>query len=331
MHRRRRRRLRRALWSTGIAIGTIGALVAAVVVFLGGLAATFEENVERIAVEDSFPVEVERPAPHVDGAQNILLIASDARGPLPGPDETDPAGSQRSDVLMLVHIPADREAVHVISILRDSWVEIPGRGPAKVNAAFAWGGAPLAVATVEQLLGVRVDHLAIIGFEGFQRMTDALGGVTVTVAEAFEVDGRAYRVGETYLDGRHALDFVRERYAFVDGDYQRVRNQHAFLGALARKTIDAGTLTEPAKISAFVSAVSSSLAVDAAFTSQNAFELGVSLRNLSGDDIHFTTIPTSGTGVEGDQSVVRVDIEALEALKTALAADLLGAEPVPSD
>lgn len=329
-HRRRRRRLRRALWSTGIAVAILGGLVTAVLIFVGGLVATFDENVQRLAAEDSFPAEVDRPAPHLNGAQNILLIASDARGPLPPLGDTEVAGSGRSDVLMLVHIAADRRTVHVISILRDSWVEIPGHGPAKVNAAFAWGGAPLAVATVEQLLGARIDHVAVVGFEGFQRMTDALGGVTVPVTEAFEVDGRQYRVGDTHLDGRHALDFVRERYAFVDGDYQRVRNQQAFLGALARKAIDSGTFAEPAKISSLVNAASSSLSLDETFTSQNAFELGVSLRQLRSDDIRFLAVPTTGTGLEGDQSVVRVDVDALEHLKSALAADALDAAVGPS-
>ena len=81
--------------------------------------------------------------------------------------------------MMLVHVPEDRQDVYVMSIVRDLWVEIPGHGERKVNAALGLGGYPLVTGTIENLLGVNIDHLAVIDFEGFNGLTEALGGVQV--------------------------------------------------------------------------------------------------------------------------------------------------------
>ena len=87
--------------------------------------------------------------------------------------------------MMLVHIPADRKGAYVTSIMRDTWLDIPGHGKAKINAAFAYGGVPLAVQTLEGLLDTRIDHVAAIDFEGFKGLTDALGGVEINNPIAF--------------------------------------------------------------------------------------------------------------------------------------------------
>ena len=83
--------------------------------------------------------------------------------------------------MMLVHIPADRASVQVMSIPRDSWVAVPGHGDAKINAAYSWGGPTLMIQTVEQLTGVRIDHIALTDFNSFVGITDALGGVEITL------------------------------------------------------------------------------------------------------------------------------------------------------
>ncbi|WIB36226.1 LCP family protein [Curtobacterium sp. MCJR17_043] len=153
------------------AIATVLAVVASV--FIGGLAERYDAG--RTVLDDPFP---SGGRPHDDGdALDVLLIGSDARERLD--PQHDGVGGGRSDTLMLAHVSADRRHVSLMSILRDSWVEVPGHGRAKINAAYSWGGVPLTVQTVEQLLGVRIDHVAEIDFAGFVGMTDALGGVTV--------------------------------------------------------------------------------------------------------------------------------------------------------
>lgn len=323
---RRKRRLSRgariALWIGGGFAGLLGALAAAVLIFVMSLSSAIESNITTLSSAEAFPKESTRPAVSEDGSSTILFLGSDARGTVSDVASED-VDNQRSDVMMVVRIDADRENVEVMSILRDSWIEIPGHGRAKANAAFSWGGAPLAVATVENLLGVRIDHVALIGFDGFADMTDALGGITVNNAVPFTREGFDYVAGQNHLTGKQALGFVRERYSFTDGDYQRARNQQEFLRAISTQAISSNTLSNPERIFAFTTAVTKHLAVDESFTTQAMFELGVSLRNVRPADIHFFTLPTVGTGMEGDQSVVYVDEGALPAIRDALRTDTL--------
>lgn len=324
---KRQRRRRIILWFVGMLAALAITVGLAAVLVVTSLSNMLANNVTTLPSAEAFPAESTRPALDESGAQNILFMGSDARGATAevGVEEVD---NQRSDVLMVVHIDADRENVHVMSILRDSWVDIPGHGFAKVNAAYAWGGTPLTVATVESLLGVRIDHVAIVGFEGFAGMTDALGGIDVNVTVPFEREGHTYMVGSNHLTGKQALGFVRERYAFVDGDYQRARNQQEFIRAMMDKALRASTLSSPEAIFRFTSTVTKHLSVDEGFTFQSMFELGVSLRNITPDDLHFSTVPTVGTGMEGDQSVVYLDDAKLLALRDAFATDSLSA-PLP--
>ena len=89
-------------------------------------------------------------------------------------------GAQRSDTLMILHIAADRRSASIISIPRDTWVNVPGHGMNKINAAFSLSGPSLAIATVEDLTGVRIDHLAVIDWSAFEALIDAVGGIDVT-------------------------------------------------------------------------------------------------------------------------------------------------------
>jgi LCP family protein required for cell wall assembly len=254
---------------------------------------------------------------------NILLMGSDSRADATSIDEAGPS-DQRTDTMMLMHVDADRKNVYVMSIMRDLWVPIPGHGEAKINAAFAYGGAPLTVQTVEQLLQTRIDHVAIIDFEGFKGMTDALGGVDVFSQKGFTARGTTIVEGLNHLEGDDALNFVRERYSFTDGDYTRVKNQQAFMTAIVDKVISRDTLTDPAKISSFVGSVSEYLSVDDTLDAGTLANLGVSLRGVTKSDIKFFTVPTSGTGRSADgQSIVNLNTEALPRLQEALRDDTM--------
>ena len=102
----------------------------------------------------------------------VLVLGHDSRGDLP-PNEWA-VGEQRSDVVMLAQITGDRQAASVLSFPRDAWVEIPGHGQHKINAAYSLGGPDLAKATVEQLVGVPIDHVLVTNFDGFAGLVDAL-------------------------------------------------------------------------------------------------------------------------------------------------------------
>jgi len=314
---RRRRPFLVALIATlGSLVGV--ALVVAVVasVFVGGLARSFDAGRDTIA--DPFP---NGARPSASGGENILLIGSDARAQ-GGPEGARPELGGRSDTLMLVHVPADRQHVYLMSIMRDSWVEVPGHGRAKINAAYSWGGVPLTVQTVEQLLDVRVDHVAEIDFAGFADMTDALGGVTVDSPRAFSARGHDFTAGANRLDGAAALAFVRERYAFADADHTRVRNQQAFMRGVVDGLLSRGTVTNPGRIQDFVAATSDHLAVDAGLSSSRLVELGWSLRAARADDLVTFTVPTAGSGTSPDgQSVVTLNGLAVTSLSQALRSD----------
>jgi len=319
------KRRRRALWIT---LGSIAAVIAIVVgVVVWNVAAALNQ-VERfdLGVEDA-----NRPAPAQPDASghrplNILLIGTDARDHAQGDSIINQLGS-RSDTMMLVHIPADRKNVQVMSIMRDSWVEIPGHGQAKVNAALSYGGVPMLVQWIEGTFGQRVDHAAIIDFEGFKGMTDAVGGVTVHNDIAFDTGNTTpalhFDQGDIKLDGVHALAFVRERYAYADGDYQRVRNQQAYLKGFMEQVLSRDTLTDPAKLTALLGAVTPYLAVDTSFDQGTMLGLGNELRGIRAGDVRMFTMPTTGTGMVGDQSVVFVDWPRIEEIKQRLANDTL--------
>ena len=316
----RRRPLRTALLvATGLL--TVVTIVLAVVVsaFVSGLAHRYDAG--RTVIESAFP-DAARPAPAGDAedAVNVLLIGSDSRA-RSDPDQ-DRAGGGRSDVLMVAHVSGDRRHASLVSILRDSWVDVPGHGSAKINAAYSWGGVPLTVQTVEQLLDVRIDHVAEIDFAGFAGMTDALGGVTVESSTAFDARGHHFRVGPNHLDGAAALAFVRERYAFADADRTRVRNQQAFLRALVQRVVSEDTLTSPGRIRQFVSSSSEYLSVDPGLDFSTLVGLGWSLRDFRAQDLDTVTLPSAGGGTSDDgQSYVRVDQSAVASLSIALRSD----------
>lgn len=264
----------------------------------------------------AFPDNKDRPQVTKVGDQaavNILLVGSDSRGATPGQAESGSASDQRADSLMLFHIPADRKSSYLISIMRDTWVPIPGHGEAKINAALAFGGVPLLVQTVESVLQQRIDHVAFIDFEGFKGLTDAVGGVDVNVPVPFTStgygkEGMHYPQGAMHMDGATAMAFVRERYAFTDGDYQRVRDQRIFLKAILAKLATPELLANPVKLTAAVNEVAPYITADSSLTGQKIAELALGMRNLRPSNTIMITLPTLGTGWSTDgQSIVNLD------------------------
>ncbi|WDF32145.1 LCP family protein [Arthrobacter agilis] len=310
-----------------------GALVVVAALVAGGyifsLAQSFNQKAQTI--ETAFPAEESRPttAPEAEGAVNILLLGSDSRATpeeLGDVDAAEPSDS-RSDTMMLMHIPADRQDIQVMSIMRDTWTDIPGHGEAKINAAMALGGVPLVVETVEGLFDTRIDHVASIDFEGFKGLTEALGGVEVNNPVAFQSrgsKGEYFEQGPITLEGDSALKFVRERYAFDDGDYQRVKNQQLFVKAVISKVLTAGTLTDPQKVYQVVNQVSPYVAVDSTLDASSVGSLALSLRSIRGSDMEFFTLPNLGTGTSADgQSIVVKDGAAIAQVAEALQKDEL--------
>ncbi|MEO9246542.1 LCP family protein [Citricoccus nitrophenolicus] len=317
--RRKRHTVRNAFIVVAALLVVVLALVA---VYVGSIASTF--NDKRQTVDAG----IATSEATTDDALNVLVMGSDSRGE--GMDTAQNKGEdgERSDTMMLVHIPEDRQNVFVMSIVRDLWVEIPGEGERKVNSALGLGGYPLVTATVENLLGVNVDHLAVIDFEGFNGLTQALGGVEVCNPKAFssgQVNPSYYPQGEILLQGSDALRYVRERKAFLGGDFERVANQQRFVSAMVDQILTVDTLANPQRVMDVVNSIVPFISVDEGLDAVTIAGYGLQLNGIRSGDIETFTIP-HGPPAEGPggASIVLQDEEALAELRQALQRDRLG-------
>ncbi|SET92727.1 LCP family protein [Geodermatophilus poikilotrophus] len=293
-----------------ISLGVLGVVLALVV---GGslwfLTDRYAGNVARVSDVFAQLDGTARPAPATPAQQTggepvtFLLVGSDTRATA---DEGIAAGG-RSDAIMIARISADRRHAQLISVPRDSWVDIPGHGTDKINAAYAYGGPTLLVRTVEQLTDVRIDHYVAIDFEGLVQVTDDLGGVDVVVAETTSNGPYTFPAGVNHLDGDQARWYLGQRYGLPGGDFDRVRRQQQYLQAVFGQLFSSDTFTDPGRLDAALLAVTSAVAVDEQLGTAELLSLAYSLRGLTPDDVDFFTAPVLGTGTEGAASVVYLD------------------------
>jgi LCP family protein required for cell wall assembly len=251
------------------------------------------------------------PASH---AVNILLMGTDRRSDVPTTGTAARAndwvpGLQRSDTLMLLHVNGNRKGATVVSIPRDSWVDVPGYGPNKINAAFSLGGPSLAVATVERLTGVRIDHLAVVDWTGFRELTNWLGGVRIYVPATVTDTKRhiTWTKGEHTLNGQQALTYVGQRYGLPQGDLDRTRRQQNFLRALIGQASQDGVFRDPRKLYSFLDTLTRHLSVDSGWSVGDMRGLLLSARGIRFRNITYLNAPVRGFGYEGLQSVVYLD------------------------
>ena len=199
---------------------------------------------------------------------NWLLVGSDSRVGLTPEQEQELAtggevGTDRTDTILLVHVPPGGGATTMISLPRDSYVSVPGFGQDKLNASFALGGPQLLVQTVEGATGVHIDHYAEIGFGGFASIVDAIGGVDICVPYPIDdpLAGLRLEAGCQELSGPQALGFVRTR-ATPLADLDRMNNQRLFLSALLSKATSPTTFLNPFRAWPLMSGAAGSLRVD---------------------------------------------------------------------
>ncbi len=242
-------------------------------------------------------------------ATNILIMGSDSRAGSNG-SYGDVEGA-RSDTTLLVHIYEGRESATVVSIPRDSFVEIAGckmlNGEtslpykSKFNAAFAIGGPICTVKTVEKLTNIRINNFVVVDFEAFKKVVDALGGVEVCLTSpAYDpiVPGRGgsgldLPAGYSNITGEQALAFVRARESLGDGsDLGRISRQQEFIASMIRGMMAKGLLSNPAMIYRVLNVVTSSIATNSEFASIKALQdFALSLGSLKPSKINFVTTP----------------------------------------
>lgn len=308
----------------GLVVG-LALLVLAGLGFGGGLLYVNRLNADLNRTDPFSQITGSRPAKQVNGALNILLLGSDSRDP----DNKAKSGEWRTDTMIFLHVPASHDHAYLISIPRDLYVHVPksrtkpefGNTKAKINASFSWGGLPLVVQTIEGYTGVRVDHVVLIDFGGFKQVTDALGGVDMYVDQeitSIHPPHRHFRVGMNHLNGTEALDYVRQRYQFADGDFSRMRHQQAFMKAIMEKAASSGTLSNPSRLNGFLKSVTASMTVDQSFS---ITDMGLQFRNIRSSDLTFLVNPNLGSEMVNDESVVVSDRTKAAALYDAVGHD----------
>lgn len=314
--------LRRMLWLVAGFLALASVLAGSLIWFVAG--SYFRTGTlaysEAFPAADNRPAPITRPAGATNMPVNLLLLGSDGEPTESGQDLT--SRGSRSDTIILINIPADRDTINFMSIMRDNWVPIPGHGTSKINAALSHGGPALAVQTVESIFQTPIDHVVLVDFDGVRDVTEALGGVTVDNPATFSFYGHVVPQGEVTLTGEEALHFVRNR-DFPDGDYTRVENQQMYLTELARKLLSSETLASPLKVRAALDSFAPYVTLDEGLGLPTALGLGVSLRDIRTENIDMFTSPTLGVGTEGVESVVYPDWGELTEISRHLQEDTL--------
>jgi LCP family protein required for cell wall assembly len=235
---------------------------------------------------------------------------------------TKTAAGGRSDTMLLVHISKERDKAMIISIPRDSLVTVPahtsmdgksqiGATQAKINAAFAWGGAPLLIQTFEAKSNLKIDHYIEVSFAGFAGIVDAIGGIEVCTKRDID-DPQSHLVlpaGVHTLNGIESLKYVRTRDFDGMGDLGRMQRQQQFMSAVLRKATSTGVLLNPIKLVNFFNATIASLKTDSNLNQDDLLTLAKQMKNLSPGKVRTLTIPLGNTNarVPGVGSVVTWD------------------------
>ena len=278
---------------------------------------------------DRFPFEPggNRPAA-VGDAENILLIGVDDPDGKGGLFEdlssgTWTPGKFRSDAIMVLHIAGDRKSAQLVSIPRDSFVDVPDQGRTKINASFSYGGPSELAEVVESLSDIHIDHAAVIDFQHLADMTTAMGGIDVVVPESTTDprNGYTWEKGPLHLEGDLAVWYVRQRYGMPRGDFDRIQRQQNVLRAMLEKVASTGTLANPVRITNLVTELASFVAVDDGFTPSEMRSLAISSRGIRPANMRFVTVPVTGTPTIDGASVVILDLDQTTDLFDALETD----------
>lgn len=293
-------------WRRRIKIGSLVLVVAVLAVSIG----TYFWADGKLKREVDLSKVIDRPA-EGDGT-NYLIVGSDSRAGLSAEDKkklhTGSAEGKRTDSMMILHDGSNGPTL--ISLPRDSNVTIPSfkgsesgklfpaRGNSvKLNSAYATDGPTLLVRTIEANTGLRIDHYVEIGFAGFAKIVDAIGGVELNIDKPFKdkFSGADFEAGKQTLDGEQALAFVRTRHAFAASDLQRTKNQQKFLAALASQTATPGTILNPFKFYPTMGSGLDTLIVDKDMSLWSLGQMFFAMKGVTSGEGKSMNMPISGS------------------------------------
>lgn len=304
-HLRRRRRRRYLKWLLIISLLTILSTAAYSYLWAKGIEKKiqFEPKTAKKIAE----VTVE---PKKDKPINILLAGVDRR-----PNEK----SGRADTIALLRIDSADKSAYLLSIPRDMRVTIPGRGLDKINHAWAFGGAPLLIKTVQDFLDLPVNYFFQVDFVSFQKVVDAIGGVDFTIDRGWYDGelGAAVRSGTYRRSGKEALAIVRARYQFAGGDAARIRNQQLFLMTVMKES-----LTSYSQVPQIAGIISQDSRTNMDLSTMIQF--GQAFVGTQ-DDLQMQTVPGKGTMINKVYYLIP-DQKA----KESLVSDMINKRPFPA-
>ena len=298
------------------------------------------DQIERVQVPGLVPDEPGR-------VMNVLLVGSDSREGLSG-DAADQAGKEeltgeRSDTIILLHVDPREQKAGILSIPRDLYVPIAGTdGSDRVNTAYAVGGPERLLATVQEGLGIQINHFAEVDFVGFREIVDALGGVSVFVPNPARDKASGLdlpRAGCVELDGEQALAWVRSRhYEYLTGgrwvedpraDLGRIARQQDFLRRVMRKAARTG-LTHPLRLNRLIGIGVRNLTVDAAMSTSDIASLARRFRTVDPDTVDTLVLPTEPKTIGGKQVVVLKEPDAKAAVERLNGGGEVAGAPAPT-
>lgn len=276
------------------------------------------------------------PMPTDQEPLTFLVIGSDSRE---GLDDLTNFGSfegERADVIMLVKIYPSEDRAQILSIPRDLYVPIDGHGSNRINAAYAFGGAPLMVRTVRQATGLPIHHYVEVDFVGFKAIVDEVGGITIDFPYPArdEKSGLRVEAGRQTLNGDMALAYARSRsyQELRDGSWQavnandigRTQRQQQLILAILDTLKRPSTVTEAGAV---VHSFASHLAIDPALAERSIVELAFHMRGIDASNIETATLPTVGDTVEGASVLRMQQPEADQVLQAFRSGQSLSAPP----
>jgi LCP family protein required for cell wall assembly len=318
-----RKRKRSPLVSALMMVGVLALVCTGTAVGLAlGLEHRYENKVTREDILGDLP-KADVPLGTKTAPMNFLMLGSDD---MSGKNQNidDPDGS-RSDTIMLIHINAAHNRAFIMSIPRDSFVDVPAGGkwkggPNKINAAFAFGGAKLSAKTVYGLTKIPLDSAMIVNFSGIAKMVDAVGTVNVCIPYTVSSihTGRVWSAGCHDMGPDETADFLRQRKSVPGGDFGRIQDQQLVVKALADRITSEGILTNPLQLDKLISTAASSLTLD---KTTNLRDLVLALKDIRPSDLAFATVPTAGTFDTFAGSSVKLDTAGANALFQAVIDD----------
>jgi LCP family protein required for cell wall assembly len=245
-----------------------------------------------------------RREPREQKGTTYLLVGSDSREGLTRKQELEygvgKGEGRRTDSILLLHTGAGPNLL--MSIPRDSLVDIPGYGIRKINAAFAYGGPKLLVRTIEKSTGIRVDDYVEIGFAGFVDVVDAVGGIRICPKQAMNdpLAGLHVKAGCQHADGRKALGYARSRHTSGLGDVARAQHQREVVSAVGHKAVSPWSVINPVRYVRLNMAASRSLRVGEDTGMLATLKFAYAMTRVSGQNGLTCGVPISDLAVHWD-------------------------------